>query len=250
MNLAKNLLKAVTTTPDLPPLSAFPKSDQVTFNYFTGILHFVDEEFDKAEDRFLEAWKMCDKRSVKHCEIILSHLIPCHIMTKTEVPSKALLATFPRLEQLFGPLISAIKRADLVGFDAALEVGYRGLVKRRIYLAVLLFRSIVERNIFRHVALLQRSESTQPIQAAGGGLQIRSRIPLAEFVTAYRLSAQDRSIDETEVECQISNLIHKVCANPISVFALQCSFRQALLRCVGHRSRRTFCATSERFLFD
>jgi len=218
MNLAKNLLKAVTTTPDLPPLSAFPKSDQVTFNYYTGILHFVDEEFDKAEDRFLEAWKMCDKRSVKHCEIILSHLIPCHIMTKTEVPSKALLAMFPRLEQLFGPLISAIKRADLVGFDAALEGGYRGLVKRRIYLAVLLFRSIVERNIFRHVALLQRSESTQPLPASRG-LQIRSRIPLAEFVTAYRMSSQDASIDESEVECRISNLIHKVSANPQNPFS-------------------------------
>lgn len=198
INLAKNLLRAIQTTPDIPELSQFPKSDQVTFNYYTGVLHFLEDDFDNAEKSFNEAWQMCDKkRATKHCEIILAHLIPCHIMAKNEVPSQALLAMFPRLEQLFGALSKAIKQGDLVSFDAAVEAGYRGFVKRRIYLAVQLARIMVERNIFRKVML------------SGGG-EPRTRVPLTEFGEAYRKSAQDESIVDEEVEWQIVNLINKV----------------------------------------
>lgn len=201
--MARNLLRSIQQTPDLPGLDAFPKADRVTFHYYTGVVHFMGDDLASAESAFNEAWRLCDKRAQNHCEIILSHLIPCHIAAKGEVPSKAILAMYPRLEQLFGPLIAAIKRSDLVAFDAALQAGYRGFVKRRIYLAVSMGRIIVERNIFRTVVL--KGEG-QP----GPNSQPRTRVPITEFTVAYRKSAQDNGIVDEDVEWQIANLINKV----------------------------------------
>ena len=66
--------------------------------------------------------------------LILSYLIPCHLLTTHTLPTTELLALYPRLEALFRPLCTCIKRGDLSGFDAALSLGEHEFVTRRIYL--------------------------------------------------------------------------------------------------------------------
>lgn len=45
-NLSKNIIKAISAgRGDMPPLSRFPKSQQVTFNYYQGLLHFLEEDY-------------------------------------------------------------------------------------------------------------------------------------------------------------------------------------------------------------
>jgi hypothetical protein len=45
-SLSKNMLKALTAgRTDMPELSAFPKSQQVTFKYYEGVLHFLEENY-------------------------------------------------------------------------------------------------------------------------------------------------------------------------------------------------------------
>lgn len=45
-SLIKNIIKAISAgRGDMPPLERFPKSQQVTFNYFQGVLLFLEENY-------------------------------------------------------------------------------------------------------------------------------------------------------------------------------------------------------------
>lgn len=129
-------------------------------------------------------------------------------MTHT-LPSKQLLAPFPRLEKLFRPLSNCIKKGDLVGFDAAMSAGEDEFVKRRIYLPLERGRDIALRNLFRKVFIAggydEPKDGQPPIR--------RTRVPVAEFAAALRIGthAEEKSrVDFDEVECLLSNLIYKV----------------------------------------
>jgi hypothetical protein len=46
VGLTKNLLRALNAQSiDLPPLESFPKSQIVTFKYYVGVIHFLDEKY-------------------------------------------------------------------------------------------------------------------------------------------------------------------------------------------------------------
>lgn len=141
--------------------------------------------------------------------LILTYLVPCHLVTTHTLPSKKLLAPFPRVEKLFRPLCDCIKKGDLRGFDAAMTAGEEEFVKRRIYLPLERGRDIALRNLFRKVFIAggfdEPKEGQPPIR--------RTRVPVAEFAAALRIGthADDRSrVDIDEVECLLSNLIYKV----------------------------------------
>jgi hypothetical protein len=48
ISLCKNLLRSIqVASHDMPPLDAFPKAHQVTFNYYSGVIFFLDEDYVK-----------------------------------------------------------------------------------------------------------------------------------------------------------------------------------------------------------
>lgn len=141
--------------------------------------------------------------------LILTYLIPCHIVTTHTLPSKSLLAPFPRLERQFHSLCHCIRRGDLGNFDTAMSAGEDEFVKRRIYLPLERGRDIALRNLFRKVFIAGGFEQPKDDQPR----MRRTRIPIAEFAAALRIGthADDRSrVDIDEVECLLSNLIYKV----------------------------------------
>lgn len=147
-----------------------------------------------------------------HARLILTYLIPCHLARTGQLPTAALLAPYPRLAALFGPLAAAIRAASLSAFDDALLAGSRVFVRRRVYLALESCRLIVLRNLMRKVFIAGGFEpgkdDAPPVR--------RTRITVAEFVAAVKLSAGGERaagppVDRDEVECFIANLIYKVC---------------------------------------
>jgi COP9 signalosome complex subunit 12 len=177
----------------------------------------------------MSAWENCHKRAHKnkeytpladyqalsdHARLILTYLIPCHLTRTGQLPTASLLAPYPRLAALFGPLATAIRGASLAAFDDALLAGARVFVRRRVYLALESCRLVVLRNLMRKVFLAGGHEPGKSGQAEGAPPVRRTRIPVAEFLAAVRLSAGgDRAamaVDRDEVECFIANLIYKV----------------------------------------
>ncbi|KAL2007832.1 hypothetical protein VTN00DRAFT_7814 [Thermoascus crustaceus] len=209
VGLSKNVLRALdASSADLPEMEAFPKSHIVTFKYYVGVICFLDENYAEAEEHLTYAWKMCHKDAYKNKELILTYLVPCHLVMTHTLPSKQLLAPFPRLEKLFRPLSNCIKKGDLVGFDAAMSAGEDEFVKRRIYLPLERGRDIALRNLFRKVFIAggydEPKDGQPPIR--------RTRVPVAEFAAALRIGthADEKSrVDFDEVECLLSNLIYK-----------------------------------------
>ncbi|KAL8678064.1 MAG: hypothetical protein Q9186_005559 [Xanthomendoza sp. 1 TL-2023] len=48
ISLSKNCLRALqASATDMPPMSQFPKAHIVTFKYYVGVIHFLDEEYHK-----------------------------------------------------------------------------------------------------------------------------------------------------------------------------------------------------------
>lgn len=144
--------------------------------------------------------------------LILTYLIPCHLLTTHTLPTAHLLAPYPGLQELFGPLGSCIRHGDLAGFDIALAAGENEFVKRRIYLTLERGRDIALRNLLRKVFLAggfeEAKEDAAPLR--------RTRIPVEEFAAAIRLGSKSENerLENDEVECLLANMIYKVCAGP------------------------------------
>ncbi|KAI1502496.1 PCI domain-containing protein [Biscogniauxia marginata] len=204
-SLAKPVLQAVSAgRTDIPSIDKFPKSQQVTFKYYEGVLSFLEENYVQAEKHLTMAWLMCHKDSHRNLELILTYLIPCHLLTTHTLPTAQLLESYPQLQKLFLPLALAIKKADLRAFDLALRDGEGEFIKRRIYLTLERGRDIVLRNLLRKVFIAGGFEESK-----GGAPPVRrTRIPVAEFTAAVKIS-QGEDIDTDEVECLMANLIYK-----------------------------------------
>jgi COP9 signalosome complex subunit 12 len=138
--------------------------------------------------------------------LILTYLIPCHLLTTHTLPTQALLAPYPRLQKLFLPLSRCIKRGDLSGFDSALVAGEDEFVKRRIYLTLERGRDIALRNLLRKVFIAGGFEEAKDGTSAPVR---RTRIPVAEFGVAISIGSKER-MDNDEVECLLANMIYKV----------------------------------------
>lgn len=137
--------------------------------------------------------------------LILTYLIPCHLLTTHTLPTLTLLAPYPHLQQLFLPLSRCIKTGDLSGFDAALAAGEDELVKCRIYLTLERGRDIALRNLLRKVFIAggfeEAKEGERPVR--------RTRIPVAEFAAAISVGGKEL-MENDEVECLLANMIYKV----------------------------------------
>ncbi|KAF2668826.1 hypothetical protein BT63DRAFT_471951 [Microthyrium microscopicum] len=211
LNLCKSLIRSVSVT-ELPPLNQYPLSHQVTFNYYSGVMSFIEEDYSKAEEFLKEAFEKCHPQATKNQELILTYLIPCHILTSHQLPTPQLLAPFPQLASLFLPLAAAIKHASLAEFDAALQAGEPYFVKRRIYLTLERARDIALRNLLRKVFVTGGYEPLLEGQTEADRKR-RTRIPITEFVAAVRLSSKasnsGETIDRDEVECLLANMMYK-----------------------------------------
>ena len=141
--------------------------------------------------------------------LILTYLIPCHLLTTHTLPTLALLSDYPRLQALFLPLSRCIKKGDLSGFDAALIAGEEEFVKRRIYLTLERGRDIALRNLLRKVFIAGGFEEAKEAKEANAAPVRRTRVPVAEFGAAISLGSKE-TMDSDEVECLLANMIYKV----------------------------------------
>lgn len=139
--LAKSVLKVINAmVKELPELNKFPKSHQVTYLYYWGIILFVDGDYSEATKKLSLAFDLCKASSSENMERILLYLIPVNMIQNQIKPSEELLQAFPRLEVLYGDLIKASTKADLKAYDEALLVRRHVFVKKYIYLAMEVLR--------------------------------------------------------------------------------------------------------------
>lgn len=190
-NLCKNVVRAVTSDPKTPPVSAAPLGDQITWHFYIGMLAFLAGEDAKATSELEWALAHCPASAHRNLELILTYLIPLHLL-RGSLPRPALLARFPRLRETYEPFVDAIKTGSVQSYDEALERAQPRLVSMHTYLAVERAREICLRTLFRR---------------AWVATDRNSRVPLSTFREALEL--QRVHCDADEVECMVATMIFR-----------------------------------------
>lgn len=175
--LAKNVIKVVqSVNKDLPILSEYPKSHQVTYLYYYGILLFFDEDYARSQEILTQAWEKCYNKpsSKKNQELILLYLIPCKLITTEQTPAKALWDRFPRLAALYQRLTQCVKLGDVSTLDHIISQPShkRLLIQKYLRLSMDKIRLLAIKNLFFQVY-------------KHGGLN--TKIPTAKFASALQL---------------------------------------------------------------
>ncbi|KAF9567432.1 hypothetical protein CPC08DRAFT_733210 [Agrocybe pediades] len=191
ISLSKNILRALEANTDIPPLSSFPRSHQVTFRYYIGMLSFLNEDFAKSEEELTLAFYNCHVEAHGNQERILAYLIPLRIL-KGHLPTQELMKRFPVLDELFAPFIQAIKVGDLKSYDRALEKWEARLLDLNLWLTIEKAREICLRSLFRRMWVASEKST---------------RIPISMFHAALAVSGID--VSEEETECLVANLIYR-----------------------------------------
>ncbi|KAK9374452.1 uncharacterized protein V1513DRAFT_458803 [Lipomyces chichibuensis] len=187
------VLNASSAAGDIPSVEEYPKAHMVTFKYYVGILAFMDEEYEKAEEHLRAALNNCHKRATRNQELILQYLLPTTLLLHRRYPSKAVWRTFPRLQIVYEELFTASKRGDMRTYEAALAAREKLFVTRRIYLTMLKIRTkIVRPRLFEQVYLAFDKGTRIPVSAFRKGL---------EFVGI--------DVDDDQVECWAAVMIYQ-----------------------------------------
>jgi len=138
----------------------------------------------------------------------LTYLIPLRIL-RGHLPSTELLSRFPVLDELYAPFISAIRKGDIQGFDAALDKFERRLIDLNVWLTLEKAREICIRGLFRRVYVIQLTLDTVTDDVISSWVvsEKSNRIPVAMFHGSLRVSGMD--VSSEEAECLVANMIHK-----------------------------------------
>lgn len=182
----RTLIKAV----DMPPFDVYPRSHRVTYWYYRGKLHFQERDYKQAEESFTKAFYHCHNDATKNKERILLYLIPLR-MLKGHLPASELLLRFPDIDEVFTPLVWAIRAGDLKAYDQVLEEGKLRFLPLGLWLVVQRSRDLCLRSLFRKVWL------------SCGEL----RIPVTTFQTGLRTIGVD--VDVSQVACYVGLMLHK-----------------------------------------
>jgi len=191
ISLSRSILRALEANSDTPPLSAYPRAHQVTHRYYIGAISFLNEDFEKAEQELTLAFYNCHVDAQANRQRILSYLIPLRIL-RGHLPSQELLDRFPDLNEVYGPFVGAIRKADIKAYDVALYKWEKKLLELNVWLVFERARELVMRGLFRRVWVVS-DKST--------------RIPIHTFHCAVRVVGM--RVDVEEVECFVANMIFK-----------------------------------------
>ncbi|KAJ6462676.1 hypothetical protein C8R47DRAFT_1026908 [Mycena vitilis] len=179
ISLTKNIIKVLENNADIPALELYPRSHQVTYRYYIGMINFLNEEYVKAEQELTLALYHCHVDAYENQVRILAYLIPLRIL-RGHLPSDELMYRFPILADVFAPFVTAIRTGDIAAFDSALQLREARLIELNLLLTLEKARELCLRELFRRVW----------VASAKG-----TRIPLAMFHCALRISGINRSLN-------------------------------------------------------
>ncbi|KAL9022235.1 MAG: hypothetical protein Q9185_000635 [Variospora sp. 1 TL-2023] len=222
ISLSKNCLRALEAArTDMPSMEQFPKSHIVTFKYYLGVIHFLDEEYHKAEENLTSAYHTCHRLAQRNKDLLLTYLIPTHLHTTLTLPTPSLLL-LPPLSNLFSPLLHALRMGSLAAFTAALAANEDAYVKRRVYLSLERARDLCLRNLLRRIWVLQGGkEGSGRVRVEVLGRGVRWSMGLLKDGDSgddrevgreeeeEEEEERERGMGDEEVECLVAGLVWK-----------------------------------------
>ncbi len=143
-------------TQNSPPLSFYPAAQRVTYLYYLGRFHFINNHFGRAARCLQEAYAQTPPSFQKHRQLILTYLIPCNMLLG-RLPSAALLGRPEArpLAPVFTPFARAVRTGDFIAFQRAAEAHEAWLFRRGLLLTLTYrLRPLLWRSFSRRVFLI------------------------------------------------------------------------------------------------
>lgn len=178
-------------------LSDYPKSEQVTFYYYSGRMCLFDNKLNDAYTYLNRAHLICfgyqGNNSLRIKRQILKYLIPIKIYYG-EFPHDKLMDDFRLYE--YEELSLSIYKGDLAGFKRHLEKFKKLWIQRGLYFFIEKLQIILLRNLFKMTFNILTDN--------GQNVQVETKL----FEKALNWRSEEK-YDLDEVECILAQLIFK-----------------------------------------
>ena len=170
-----------------PPLTKYPKSEQVEFKFYEGRYHIYENNIIQAEQCLDFAFTKCSSRSMKNKSIILRYLIPVKAI-RSKIPSQNLLEKYGL--GAYGDMLNSVKQGNIKEYNEYLRVNQYKHIQQGIIVIMDSLKLLVYRNLFKKVHAILRE----------------NQITMSTFARALKaIGVTDVSL--LEIECIFINLI-------------------------------------------
>jgi hypothetical protein len=141
--------------------------------------------------------------------LILTYLIPLRLLTGT-FPSARLLASYPTLDALYSPFLTAIRTGSLKAYDTALTTAQHSFSDMACWMTMERVREVCVRTLFKVVWEVSGRASRIPVAAFKKAMEMQGvELGLRGVKDDGDVSMEDvDALDETE--CIITAMIYKV----------------------------------------
>jgi hypothetical protein len=131
-------------------LEEFPLADQVTFAYYNGVLAFIDEQYELADEKLSFASRNCLKTSKKNKGRILNYLVPVKVLRGAR-PQQNIFQRYQMypMMSIYNAFIKAVVMGHVALFDSLFLDFERELIQAGTYLIIEKCRFLCLRNLFR-----------------------------------------------------------------------------------------------------
>ncbi|KAH8262238.1 hypothetical protein KR038_008780 [Drosophila bunnanda] len=186
-NLCPPLIKAIE---NCTAKDAFPMQEQITYNYYVGIVAMFDAKYTEAMEKLTFSFNKCPARFTKNKRLILLYLVPVKMLLGyMPPPTKDLLERYDLL--LLHDLALAAKAGNVGKFDGIVRKQELFLMRSGIYLVVQKLKHTIYRNLFKKEFLIRQSH----------------QLDISDFQAALQFAGM-KNVTMNEVHCILVNLIH------------------------------------------
>ncbi|KAI0109548.1 hypothetical protein GGR51DRAFT_511908 [Nemania sp. FL0031] len=181
-HLAKQLFTNVSAK--APPLTFYPAAQRVTYLYYLGRFHFINNHFTRASRCLEEAYIQTPPSFQKHRQLILTYLVPCNMLLG-RLPSQTLLQR-PEMQSM-APIFSQFARAVRTGnyllFQQTLESHEQWLLRKGLLLTLTYrLRLLLWRSLSRRTFLLTYVAPTEADSRKAATLELSHLLITASYV--------------------------------------------------------------------
>ncbi|KAH8681209.1 hypothetical protein BX600DRAFT_15346 [Xylariales sp. PMI_506] len=167
-----------------PPLSYYPASQRVTYLYYLGRFHFINNHFGRAAQCLEQAYIQTPAVFQKHRRLILTYLIPCNLILG-RLPSQALLRRpeAAALAPVFTQFANAIRTGNYLLFQAALKTHEKWLFRKGLLLTLTFrLRPLLWRSFSRRAFLLTYKAPTDAESRKAATLELSDLLTVATYI--------------------------------------------------------------------
>ncbi|KAI8629232.1 hypothetical protein F5Y19DRAFT_475796 [Xylariaceae sp. FL1651] len=181
-HLAKQLFTNVSAKS--PPLSFYPAAQRVTYLYYLGRFHFINNHFIRASQCLEEAYVQTPLSFRKHRQLILTYLIPCNMLLG-RLPSQSLLQRpeTQSMSSIFSQFAHAIRTGNYLSFQHVLDSHEDWLFRKGLLLTLTYrLRPLLWRSLSRRTFLLTYVAPTEADSRKAATLELSHLLITTEYI--------------------------------------------------------------------